>query len=159
MNIVNGKRCADTGPRHGLKGDMFIGIALWIATVLGGKSQHLGDWHTKCLCNRATWRPLNFRCWRLTRQRRESLPTIKGEVVARNIACIAQGSTPKYRYTGKGSCIMHTGFGRAHYSTVHYFTKPKPYITLLGPSRISYLGKIAFEKYWLNFWIWHLFST
>jgi len=76
----------------------------------------------------------------------------QGEVVARNIACIAQGLSPKYRYTGKGSCIMHTGFGRARYSTVHYFAKPKPFITLLRPSRISYLGKIAFEKYWLNFW-------
>ncbi|NLZ54397.1 MAG: hypothetical protein GX892_14890 [Thermoanaerobacteraceae bacterium] len=45
----------------------------------------------------------------------------QGEVVARNIACLAQGLSSKYRYTGKGSCIMHTGFGRARYSTVHYF--------------------------------------
>lgn len=77
----------------------------------------------------------------------------QAEVVARNIACLAQGLSPRYRYTGKGSCIMHTGFGRARYSTVYYFAKPKPFITLLRPSRVSYLAKIAFEKYWLNFWV------
>jgi len=76
----------------------------------------------------------------------------QGEVVARNIACLAQGLRPKFRYTGKGSCIMHTGFGRARYSTVHYFARPKPFITLLRPSRMAYLAKVAFEKYWLNCW-------
>lgn len=77
----------------------------------------------------------------------------QGEVVARNIAYLAKGLTPKFRYAGKGACIMHTGFGRARYSTVHYFAKPKPFITLLRPSRISYLAKIAFEKFWLNCWV------
>lgn len=77
----------------------------------------------------------------------------QGEVVARNIARLAQGLSSKYRYIGKGACIMYTGFHRARYSTVHYFTKPAPFITLLRPSIPSYLAKIAFEKYWLNCWI------
>lgn len=47
---------------------------------------------------------------------------------------------------------MITGFGRARYSTVRYYTKPKPYITLLRPTRAAYLAKMAFEKYWLNAW-------
>jgi hypothetical protein len=45
-----------------------------------------------------------------------------------------------------------TGFGRARYSTVRYYTRPKPLITLLRPTRIAYWAKMAFEKYWLTRW-------
>jgi hypothetical protein len=47
---------------------------------------------------------------------------------------------------------MNTGFGRARYSTVRYYSKPKPFITLLRPTRAAYWAKLAFEKYWLRSW-------
>jgi len=152
---------------HGMviKGDMFIGIAPhWTPRVI--RSTNLVDSNGFVEVNPSTLEtglPNVFAIGDVTAIK---LPVMgayapkagifahyQGEVVARNIACLAQGLNPKYRYTGKGSCIMYTGFGRARYSTVHYFTKPKPFITLLRPSITSYLAKIAFEKYWLNCWI------
>jgi len=151
---------------HGMviKGDMFIGIAPhWTPNVI--RSTGLVDSNGFVEVNPSTLETGIPNVYAIGDVTAIKLPVLEayapkagifahyqGEVVARNIACIAQGLSPKYRYTGKGSCIMHTGFGRARYSTVHYFAKPKPFITLLRPSRISYLGKIAFEKYWLNFW-------
>ncbi|MCR4442406.1 MAG: FAD/NAD(P)-binding oxidoreductase [Peptococcaceae bacterium] len=77
----------------------------------------------------------------------------QAEVTARNIALLARGKKPVYRYTGKGACIMNTGFGRARYSTVHYYRQPAPFITLLRPAKPAYWAKILFEKYWLNRWL------
>lgn len=76
----------------------------------------------------------------------------QAEVVARNIALLTQGKKPTHRYKGKGFCIMITGFGRGRYSTVNYYAKPKPCVTLLRPARAAYWAKIAFEKYWLKSW-------
>lgn len=47
---------------------------------------------------------------------------------------------------------MNLGAGRASYSTVHYYKRPQPYITLHRPSRWAYWFKAAFEKYWLKAW-------
>ncbi|PKM86664.1 MAG: pyridine nucleotide-disulfide oxidoreductase [Firmicutes bacterium HGW-Firmicutes-12] len=77
----------------------------------------------------------------------------QAEVVSRNIALKVRGKRPRYKYKGKGACIMNTGFGRSRYSTVHYYRKPSPFITLMRPTHSSYWGKIIFEKYWLNRWI------
>ncbi|WP_088225545.1 FAD/NAD(P)-binding oxidoreductase [Desulfosporosinus sp. FKB] len=73
-------------------------------------------------------------------------------VVAKNIRLLSRELKPKFRYDGKGLCIMNTGFGRARYSTVHYYKKPQPYVTLLRPSKLSYYAKLAFEKYWFKRW-------
>ncbi len=48
---------------------------------------------------------------------------------------------------------MLTGFGRARYSTVYYYHKPLPFVTLLKPVVPAYWAKILFEKFWLNFWL------
>lgn len=42
--------------------------------------------------------------------------------------------------------------GRARYSSIHYYRKPGPLIKLYRPTRIAYLAKIAYEKYWLHSW-------
>ena len=47
---------------------------------------------------------------------------------------------------------MVTGSGRACYSSVHYYKKPEPYITLLRSTRPAYWAKLAYEKYWLSRW-------
>ncbi|HBV89355.1 MAG TPA: pyridine nucleotide-disulfide oxidoreductase [Desulfosporosinus sp.] len=72
----------------------------------------------------------------------------QADVVARNIILSSRGLKPKYQYKGKGMCIMNTGFGRACYSSVHYYKKPRPFITLLRPTTLAYWAKVAFEKYW-----------
>lgn len=152
---------------HGMvvKGEMFLGIAPhWTPRVI--RSTNLVDSNGFVEVNPNTLETDLPNVYAIGDVTALKLPVIEayapkagifahyqGEVVARNIACLARGLSPRYRYTGKGSCIMHTGFGRARYSTVNYFAKPKPFITLLRPSRISYLAKIAFEKYWLNCWL------
>ncbi|TGE38635.1 NAD(P)/FAD-dependent oxidoreductase [Desulfosporosinus fructosivorans] len=73
-------------------------------------------------------------------------------VVAKNIISLSKGLKPRFFYKGKGMCMMNTGFGRARYSTVHYYKKPQPYITLLRPTRLAYWAKVAFEKYWFKRW-------
>lgn len=77
----------------------------------------------------------------------------QAEVVARNIALEVRGKNKQYKYTGKGACIMNTGFGRARYSSVHYYKEPAPFITLMRPMYPAYWGKVLFEKYWLNRWL------
>jgi len=152
---------------HGMvvKGDMFLGIAPhWTPRVI--RSTGLVDSNGFVEVNPSTLETGLPNVYAIGDVTAIKLPVMEayapkagifahyqGEVVARNIACLAQGLIPRYRYTGKGSCIMHTGFGRARYSSVYYFARPKPFITLMRPSRIAYLGKIAFEKYWLNCWI------
>ncbi|MDD2234504.1 MAG: FAD/NAD(P)-binding oxidoreductase [Desulfitobacteriaceae bacterium] len=73
-------------------------------------------------------------------------------IATKNILLLSQGLKPKYRYNGKGFCVMNTGFGRSRYSTVHYYKEPQPHITLLKPTRLAYLAKAAFEKYWFKRW-------
>lgn len=73
-------------------------------------------------------------------------------VVAKNIILMSRGLKPKFRYKGKGVCIMNTGFGRGRYSSVHSYKEPQPSITLLKPTRLAYLAKAAFEKYWFKRW-------
>jgi sulfide:quinone oxidoreductase len=152
---------------HGMviKGDMFIGIAPhWTPRVL--RSTNLVDSNGFVEVNPITLETGLANVYAIGDITAIKLPVIgayapkagifahyQGEVVARNIARLAQGLIPKFRYTGKGACIMYTGFGRARYSSVHYFTKPAPFITLLRPSIPSYLAKVAFEKYWLNCWL------
>ncbi|MHB8124758.1 MAG: NAD(P)/FAD-dependent oxidoreductase [Desulfitobacteriaceae bacterium] len=77
---------------------------------------------------------------------------IQADVVAKNIALLSRGVRPKFRYKGKGRCIMNTGFGRARYSTVHYYKEPQPFIILLRPTRLAYWAKVMFEKYWFKRW-------
>ena len=76
----------------------------------------------------------------------------QANVVAKNIALLSRALKPEFCYKGKGMCIMNTGFGQARYSTVHYYKKPQPYITLLRPTRLAYWAKVAFEKYWFRRW-------
>ncbi len=152
---------------HGMvvKGDMFLGVAPhWTPRVI--RNTNLVDSNGFAIVNPSTLEtglPNVYAIGDVTAIR---LPVIEayapkagifahyqGEVVAHNIASLARGTIPKFRYTGKGACIMYTGYGRARYSSVHYFTKPAPFITLLRPSFTSYLAKLAFEKFWLNCWI------
>jgi NADH dehydrogenase, FAD-containing subunit len=74
----------------------------------------------------------------------------QADIVARNINLISRGLIPKYLYNGKGMCIINTGFGRGRYSSVHYYKEPQPYVTLFKPTRLAYLAKAVFEKYWFK---------
>ena len=76
----------------------------------------------------------------------------QAKVVARNIASLAQGDEPDSYYDGKGFCVMNVGFCKGCYSSVRYYTKPGPVITLMRPTKAAYLLKVGFEKYWLSCW-------
>ncbi|MGI5900938.1 MAG: NAD(P)/FAD-dependent oxidoreductase [Desulfitobacteriia bacterium] len=76
----------------------------------------------------------------------------QAKVVAKNIARLAKGLKPVYRYDGKGLCMVDIGFGRACYSRVEYFKKPQPKITFRKPTRTAHWVKKAYNKYWLKCW-------
>lgn len=77
----------------------------------------------------------------------------QADVVGRNIALLAKGLKPKYSFRGHGTCIVNTGFGRARYSSVNFYNRPSPSISLWKPTRAAYWAKKALEKFWLSRWI------
>lgn len=77
----------------------------------------------------------------------------QGEVVARNIALEITGQAPRFRFTGKAVGIpFMTGFGKGRLFSLKAYRPSSPALTALPPSRLAYWFKVAFEKYWLNFW-------
>ena len=45
--------------------------------------------------------------------------------------------------------IVHAG-GRAGLGKGNFYAEPLPQINLHGPSRLWHLGKVVYEKYWLD---------
>lgn len=77
----------------------------------------------------------------------------QGEVVARNIALEITGKEPTFRFTGKLAGIsLITGPGKASPLFLKAYRSSGPSLKALPPSRLGYLSKVAFEKYWLHFW-------
>ncbi|MGI6036867.1 MAG: NAD(P)/FAD-dependent oxidoreductase [Limnochordia bacterium] len=77
----------------------------------------------------------------------------QAEVVARNIASMILGGSPRWRYTGKAAgAVMLTGLGRGRLVSVNYYDPRGVKLSLLRPTRTAYWVKVAFEKYWLTRW-------
>jgi sulfide:quinone oxidoreductase len=76
----------------------------------------------------------------------------QAEVVARNLALEYAHKTPRFRFVGGAAgASMLTGFGKGCFVSVDAYASP-PRLTLSGPTRLAYLTKTFFEKYWLRFW-------
>ncbi len=76
----------------------------------------------------------------------------QAEVVADMIACRIKGTKEKKMYDGKASCFLETGFDKAGFASGNMYTEPNPIMNMKNPSKIWYLSKMKFEKYWL--WRW-----
>ena len=74
----------------------------------------------------------------------------EAKVVANNIAHAITGKGAPRRFDGHGSCFIEIGGGRAGFGSGNFFAEPAPEIRLRRPSRLLHLGKVAYEKFWLN---------
>ncbi|MBE7519548.1 MAG: NAD(P)/FAD-dependent oxidoreductase [Thermoflexaceae bacterium] len=74
-------------------------------------------------------------------------------VVAANIARRVRGDLRERPFEGHGMCFLETGGGRAGLARGDFYASPVPKVSMYRPGRSWHLGKVAFEKYWLNRWI------
>jgi sulfide:quinone oxidoreductase len=74
----------------------------------------------------------------------------EAEVVAHNIAAEIRGEATDARFMGHGECFVETGDGRAGFGSGNFYAEPAPQVSLKPPSRWRRLGKVIYEKYWLN---------
>lgn len=76
----------------------------------------------------------------------------QAEVVARNLALQYAGKEPKFSFVGGASgASLLSSFSRGCFVSVDAYASP-PSMTLSSPTRLAYLTKILFEKYWLRSW-------
>lgn len=76
----------------------------------------------------------------------------QAEVVADTIACRIKGKKETKIYDGEVSCFLETGFDKAGFASGNMYTEPVSVMNMKNPSKIWYLSKMKFEKYWL--WKW-----
>jgi sulfide:quinone oxidoreductase len=77
----------------------------------------------------------------------------EAEIVAHRIADELGGKSPSSVFDGKGACFLEIGGGRAAFASGDFFSDGPPVEKLRGPNRRWHLGKVAFEKMWLNRWV------
>ncbi len=76
----------------------------------------------------------------------------QAQVVADIIVSRIKGRKETKKYDGKASCFLETGFGKAGFASGNLYTEPLPLMNMKQPSKIWYLLKMKYEKYWL--WKW-----
>ncbi len=76
----------------------------------------------------------------------------QAEVVAHNLAVEIGGRGIKKLWDGSGACFLMTGGAQAAFVKGTWFTKPHPDIKFHSPSRVWYMQRVLFEKYWLHHW-------
>ena len=76
----------------------------------------------------------------------------QAEVVARNLALRYANEEPRFSFVGGASgASMLSSFSRGCFASVDAYASP-PRMTLSSPTRLAYLTKMLFEKYWLRSW-------
>jgi sulfide:quinone oxidoreductase len=76
----------------------------------------------------------------------------QAEVVANNIAVEIKGRGRRKAWDGSEACFLMTGGAQAAFVKGTWFATPHPVIEFSPPSRISYMQRVLFEKYWLRRW-------
>jgi sulfide:quinone oxidoreductase len=76
----------------------------------------------------------------------------QAEVVANNIAFEIRGRGKRRVWDGSGSCFLMTGGAQAAFVKGSWFTTPRPDISFSPPSRVRYMQRVLFEKYWMHHW-------
>ncbi len=73
-------------------------------------------------------------------------------VVANNIAVQIGARGGKKLWDGSGACFLMVGGAQSAFVKGNWFTKPHPNIQFHSPTRILYMQRVLFEKYWLRHW-------
>jgi sulfide:quinone oxidoreductase len=76
----------------------------------------------------------------------------QAEVVAHNIAVETGGRGTKKAWDGGGACFLMTGGAQAAFVKGTWFSQPHPDVKYHAPSRVYYMQRVLFEKYWMHHW-------
>ncbi|HUY24029.1 MAG TPA: FAD-dependent oxidoreductase, partial [Candidatus Saccharimonadales bacterium] len=76
----------------------------------------------------------------------------QAEVVANNIAVEIKGRGRMKAWDGGGACFLMTGGADAAFVKGTWFTTPRPAVEFSPPSRIMYMQRVLFEKFWMRRW-------
>ena len=74
----------------------------------------------------------------------------QGEAAAGNIADEIEGRAASHRFDGFGQCFVEMGGLMAGRGVGNFYAEPNPDVRLTAPGPWNHLGKVMFEKYWLN---------
>ncbi len=74
----------------------------------------------------------------------------QAEAAARNIIEEIQGRSASHRFNGHGQCFVEMGGIIAGRGAGNFYAEPNPDIKLNMPGPWHHLGKVLFEKFWLN---------
>ncbi len=74
----------------------------------------------------------------------------QAEAAARNIADELEGRTGQHRYEGHGQCFVEMGGWMAGRGAGNFYAEPNPDVKLAMPGPWNHLGKVMFERFWLN---------
>lgn len=74
----------------------------------------------------------------------------QAEAAARNIADELQGKEPTHKFDGHGQCFVEMGGWMAGRGAGNFYAEPNPDVKLKMPGPWNHLGKVMFEKFWLN---------
>jgi sulfide:quinone oxidoreductase len=74
----------------------------------------------------------------------------QAEAAGKNIAAEIAGQVPKHRFEGHGQCFVEMGGVMAGRGAGNFYAEPNPDVRLAMPGPWNHLGKVMFEKFWLN---------
>lgn len=74
----------------------------------------------------------------------------QAEATARNIIEEIQGRPASHRFDGYGKCFVEMGGIIAGSGAGNFYAEPNPDVKLSMPGPWNHLGKVLFEKFWLN---------
>lgn len=74
----------------------------------------------------------------------------QAEAAARNIAEELEGRGATHHYNGHGQCFVEMGGWMAGRGAGNFYAEPNPDVRLAMPGPWNHLGKVMFEKFWLN---------
>lgn len=76
----------------------------------------------------------------------------QAEVVSNNIVAEIKRKVETRVWDGSGACFLMVGGSRSAFVKGNWFTKPYPTIKFSPPSRVRYIQRVLFEKYWMRHW-------
>ena len=74
----------------------------------------------------------------------------QAEAAARNIVEELEGRTATHRFDGHGQCFVEMGGWMAGRGAGNFYAEPNPDVRLAMPGPWNHLGRVMFEKFWLN---------
>lgn len=74
----------------------------------------------------------------------------QAQAAARNIVEELEGRDPAHRFDGHGQCFVEMGGWIAGRGAGNFYAEPNPDVRLAMPGPWNHLGKVMFEKFWLN---------